>query len=283
MIGKAIRFLKSVRSRQQLILSMARAGSVAPLRSLDPASPQTWEFRGFSQHGEDGILDYLTRQLIAPSRSFVEIGIGDGTENNSTWFVLAHYYRGLMIDGSAKGVMWARHLLQSGNFGVRFDHVFVTVEDIWKVLRLIEPEDNPDFFSLDIDGNDYWIAQAILKAGLRPKIWVVEYNSAYGPKRCVSIPYNRTFAARQGRGVSLYYGCSIAAWRHLMESRGYRFVTVESCGCNAFFADAQAFSEEFLAGIQGTEFRENSSHLREYGPGWTQHMKLLDGYDIVEV
>ena len=34
--------------------------------------------------------------------------------------------------------------------------------------------ENPDLFSLDIDGNDFYIAKAILDGGFRPKIFVVE-------------------------------------------------------------------------------------------------------------
>ncbi|EQD51583.1 hypothetical protein B1A_13004, partial [mine drainage metagenome] len=52
---------------------------------------------------------------------------------------------------------------------------------------------DPDVCSLDIDGNDYHIAGALLDAGLRPKIFVVEYNSAFGPQRRVTIAYDDAF------------------------------------------------------------------------------------------
>jgi hypothetical protein len=80
---KAIRFLKCLRAHSQLAQSLARGAAMAPLRISDPTLPETREFRGFSQHGEDWVLDYLTSRLLTPSRDFVEIGISDGTQNSS--------------------------------------------------------------------------------------------------------------------------------------------------------------------------------------------------------
>ena len=283
MITRSIRFLKSLRSHSQLAMAMGRAAATAPLRNIDPTRPETWEFRAFSQHGEDGVLDYLTSRLLKPSKYFVEIGIGDGTENNSAWFALAHYYRGIMIDGNAKGIAWAKYLLLNMNYGLRFEQCFVTVEEIQKVVDFIEKPLDPDFFSLDIDGNDYWIAKALLEAGVRPKIWVVEYNSVFGPDRSLTVPYKSDFVVKQGFGSSLYLGCSITAWRRLMARYGYHFVTVEASGCNAFFVHPSAFSPDFSMNIHGVEFRENFSHAREYGVLWTEQFKLLKDYDLMEV
>ena len=283
MFTKAIRFLKSLRSHNYLAIALTRAAATAPLRNIDPKRPDTWEFRAFSQHGEDGILDYLTSRLLKSSRNFVEIGIGDGTENNSAWFVLAKYYRGVMIDGNAEGVSWAKYILQPKNCGVRIEHCFVTVETIQKVIGMMGEESDADFLSLDIDGNDYWIAKALLEARIRPNIWVVEYNSAFGPLRSLTIPYKSTFAVKQGFGSSLYSGCSISAWRKLMARYDYQFVTVENTGTNAFFVKRSAFQSEFLKDIQGVEFRESFSHKREYGVSWAEQFKLLEKYELVEV
>jgi hypothetical protein len=176
-MNKILRYIKAVKLRHLLSLGISRAAATAPLRNLDPCDPSTWEFRGLSQHGEDGIIEYLTAKLARPNRYFVEIGIGDGTENNTSWLAVAKCWRGLMVDGNALNLEWARYLLQPLNYGVAFRSSFVTVEGIQTVIDGIAQQD-PDFFSLDIDGNDYWVAKALLKAGIRPKIWCVEYNSA---------------------------------------------------------------------------------------------------------
>ena len=51
-------------------------------RRIDLTRPATWEFSGFSQNGEDGILDVLRHQLTRSNRYFIEIGAADGIENN---------------------------------------------------------------------------------------------------------------------------------------------------------------------------------------------------------
>lgn len=281
-MNKILRYIKAVKLRHLLSLGISRAAATAPLRNLDPCDPSTWEFRGLSQHGEDGIIEYLTAKLARPNRYFVEIGIGDGTENNTSWLAVAKCWRGLMVDGNALNLEWARYLLQPLNYGVAFRSSFVTVEGIQTVIDGIAQQD-PDFFSLDIDGNDYWVAKALLKAGIRPKIWCVEYNSAFGPDLRVTIPYQPNFAVKSGPGQSLYFGCSIAAWRALMEENGYRFITAESCGGNAFFGVPEAFSEGFLDALKGRPFQDNVSYLREYGTGWRGQLKLIESRKLVEL
>ena len=67
--------------------------------NIDLTQPATWEFSGFSQNGEDGILDVLRKQLISSNRYFIEVGTSDGIKNSSAWLVVAEKYNGIMIDG----------------------------------------------------------------------------------------------------------------------------------------------------------------------------------------
>src|ERR1700675_3503795 len=66
--------LDRIRIRTQLSVAFARAAATSSLRVIDPQVPRTWEFSGFSQHGEDGIIDYLCSHLVNPNRFFFEIG-----------------------------------------------------------------------------------------------------------------------------------------------------------------------------------------------------------------
>src|SRR5262249_55435252 len=155
---------------------------------LDPTRPNSWEFAAFSQHGEDGIIDYLTRQLRCCDGYFIEIGAGNGLENNTTWLALARTFAGLMIDGNPDDLAWCEYILRPMNYGLTFRQIFVTREDVGEVKALAR-QANPDLFSLDIDGNDFHIVQALFDVGFRPKIWLVEYNSAFGPAGSLTIPY----------------------------------------------------------------------------------------------
>jgi len=49
--------------------ALSRAAATASLRLVDPLRPLTWELNGFSQHGEDGIIDYLCGHVTTPKIS----------------------------------------------------------------------------------------------------------------------------------------------------------------------------------------------------------------------
>jgi hypothetical protein len=261
---------------------MSRAAATAGLRQLNPARADSWEFSGFSQHGEDGIIDYLTRRIRDPHNYFIEIGCANGLENNSTWLALARSFSGLMIDGNPEDLAWCQYLLRPMNYGLTFQHMFVTRENVANLRELARFLD-PDVFSLDIDGNDYHIAEALLTAGFRPRIWVVEYNSAFGPTRSLSIPYRADFRIEQVYGRDLYGGCSLEAWHRLMARSQYRFVTVDLSGTNAIFIDPDCFDPAFVANLRGVDFRENVSHLREYQMGWEKQFDLIRNLEFIEI
>lgn len=62
--------LDRIELRGRVEMALARATATAATRAIDPADPETWEFSGFSQHGEDGILDYLCDQMTSNHRFF---------------------------------------------------------------------------------------------------------------------------------------------------------------------------------------------------------------------
>jgi hypothetical protein len=151
---------------------------------------------------------------------------------------------------AVEGTIWNVHIINR----------FVEPECVPSLLKMC-PHKEPDVFSLDIDGIDYHVARRVLEMGFRPKIWIVEYNSAFGPDRAVTVPYSPAFSRWSGDQSGLYYGCSISGWRRLFLSHNYHFVTVESSGCNAFFIDPAAFSTGFAGALCGESFRDNEGDL----------------------
>lgn len=251
-------------------------------RSIDLTKPATWEFSGFSQNGEDGILDVLRRQLLSCNRYFLEIGAADGIENNTGWLLVAEKYSGLLIEGSSQLVERAKRTVIGYSIGADIRNIFVTVESVNEIVTKALYS-NPDVLSLDIDGNDYYIAKAILDIGFRPKIFVVEYNSVYGEQRCVTIEYHPEFVFTKSHASHLYYGVSIAGWRKLFGQYGYKFVTVDRSGVNGFFVDPEYFDSDFLDGVQGLSFSENISQLKKYRVSSEDQFKLIAGQKFVEL
>jgi hypothetical protein len=263
MLKRYIDYLKDVRDLQRINIALSKGGAMMHARTVDLARPSTWEFSGFSQNGEDGILDVLRKRLARSNRYFIEIGSADGIENNSAWLVVAEKYSGIMIEGNQKLVERANRGVVNYSIGAECRNMFVTENSV-QDLRSLALHLDPDVFSLDIDGNDYYVARAVLNSGFRPKIFVVEYNSVFGPDQSVTIEYRDNFVFTSAHSSHLYYGVSIAAWRCLFESKGYRFVTVDRNGVNAFFVDPIFFDPQFIDNIESLEFAENSYQYKKF-------------------
>ena len=271
------------RAHPRVAIAFARAAATSALRDIDPQRPASWEFTGFSQNGEDGIIDYLCGRLLAPDRYFVEIGAANGLENNTSWLSLARRWGGLMIDGDPSKIADARRTFDRMNWAVEFAALMVDRDNLREIDRLALMR-NPDVFSVDIDGLDYYVTEALLQLGFRPKIFVVEYNSTFGPERSVTVPYKSPFDRYREHAGGHYFGVSVMGLRRLFDRYGYRFVTVDRNGVNAFFADPSAFERPFLDAIRGTAFAENIVQRREArGGDWQKQFEPIRHLPLVEI
>ena len=282
MIKRAVNYLLDVRDRQRIAIGLSKGAAMMAARNIDLSRPASWEFSGFSQNGEDGILDVLRKQLLDSNRYFVEIGAADGIENNTGWLLIAEKYSGILIEGSPHLVERAKRTVVGYSIGAEIHNMFVTVESVQDIKALAFHHD-PDVFSLDIDGNDYYIAEAIFNSGFRPKIFVVEYNSVYGSERSETVEYKADFVFTKAHPSHLYYGVSISGWLKFFLSHGYKFITVDRSGVNGFFVDPKCFDENFLNKIQGLEFAENKSQFKKFRKSSAEQFKLIADQKFVTI
>lgn len=282
MFGRLLNYLLDIRDRQRINIALSKGAAMMQARSIDLKRPETWEFSGFSQNGEDGILDILLGNLQSKNRYFIEIGAADGIENNTGWLLVAEKYSGMLIEGSENLVERAKRTVVGYSIGAECHNMFVTKESVSDVVKMSLHKD-PDVFSLDIDGNDFHIAQAIMNEGLKPKIFVVEYNSVYGPERSMTIEYQSTFVFTKAHPTHLYYGVSISGWRNFFEQYGYRFVTVDRNGVNGFFVDPQYFEESFLDNLCGLEFVENQSQYKKFRMSNEKQFALIADQSFITI
>lgn len=275
-------FLAQARERHKVMIALSKGSAMMHARHIDLSQPATWEFSGFSQNGEDGILDVLRRQLKSSNRYFIEIGAADGLENNSAWLVVAERYSGIMVEGDATLAATATRAVIPYSIGAECRNMFVTRENAGE-LRALAFHHDPDVFSLDIDGNDYYIAEALFAAGFRPKIFVVEYNSVFGAERSMTVEYKSDFVFSRAHATQLYYGVSIMGWRNFFARQGYRFVTTDLNGVNGFFVDPACFDTSFLDQVQGQAFAENRYQHRKFRLDSGQQFKLIADQKFVTI
>jgi len=174
-----------------------------------------------SQNEEDGLLLALFKRIGAPHRRFVEIGCG-GNGGNGGFFAKHLGWSGMMID--ARGEAIDKVKLRYAGHDVTAVRQRVSREGVNALLEQFGFTGEIDLLSIDIDGNDYWIWEAI--TACQPRVAIVEYNWILGAQRAVTIPYTPTFSLRDV-DVKGYRGASLAAMVHLGTKKGYRLVASE--------------------------------------------------------
>lgn len=187
-------------------------------------------FRGFSQNAEDGITLAAFREAGVATARFVELGCGTNG-GNSGFLARELGWSGLMIDASEDALSEIR--LRFNAERVKAVQAFVTRENVNELLEQHLVTDEVDLVSIDIDGNDYWIWEALTACS--PRLVICEFNALFGPRRAVAVPYEPRRIYEPG---ATYYGASLAALTRLAERRGFRLVAVEPRGVNAFFLRA---------------------------------------------
>lgn len=221
---------KHARRMESDVAALLRRDALPPNRLPFPQSLLSQRFRGLSQNDEDGITLALFDLIGHGSRRFAEIGAGTNG-GNSGFLARECGWTGLMIDASPERVK--RLQRNFGPYGVKAVAEMVSRENVNQLLESNGLTGDIDLLSVDIDGNDYWVWQALTVAS--PRVVVVEYNAAWGAQQAVVVPYDATFDRHQHGGPLKYYGASLAAFKCLAAEKGFRFLMTEPRGVNAYF------------------------------------------------
>lgn len=202
---------------------------------------QSHEFRVHSHAGEDGIVQFLINNVPIANRTFVEFGVEDYREANTRFLLANDHWSGLVMDGDSTNVAKIRADPVFWNSSLSAVEAFVTRENVNELLASAGMTGDIGLLSVDVDGNDYWIFDAIEVA--RPAIAVVEYNHRFGPTRSVTIPYEPQFVRRRSDHSWLCSGASLAAIVDAAKRKGMAFVGCNSFGNNAFFVRTELVPE----------------------------------------
>lgn len=110
---------------------------------------------------------------------------------------------------------------------------FIDRENVNRLFRDAGFEGPIGLLSVDVDGNDYWIWEAI--DVVDPAIVVCEYNAVFGPSLAVTVPYDPAFDRTRAHPSNLFWGASLQALCHLAGRKGLAFVGTNGAGNNAYF------------------------------------------------
>jgi hypothetical protein len=226
-------------------------------------------YKVYSQTDEDGIIAAIFDR-IGGGRTFIEIGSGNGTENNTHALLLAGW-RGVWVDGRGDRIAFIRAEV-GATPDLLAEQAFVTRENVpplaeeW--LRRLGVREI-DFFSVDIDGNDLHVLMAALGV-FRPRVICVEYNAKFPPPLEVCVEYDPKHIWTGDD----YHGASLMAYVSALRPLGYTLVTCNISGANAFFVD-DAFASRFTLYEPARLFQPSRFHLCTFESGHTPSLKFL--------
>ena len=227
--------------RVRVLENQMRMGMPAILaaKAARPAFRRLWdaEVSVFSQWGEDGILDYLCDFLGLGRPSVVEFGAADFQECNSRFLAEYRNANVFAVDGRPDLERTVHSLNVGWRTTVHAVQAWITPDNADGLLARARTEfGGVDIVSLDIDGNDFWVAQSLDLTGV--SVVVVEYQPLFGAELPLSVPRNDAFDRTQEHYSWLYYGASLRAFIDLFAAQGLVFVGTNRPVNNAFFVRA---------------------------------------------
>lgn len=188
----------------------------------------------FSQNDEDGILMEILNRINIKKGNFFEIGVCGGHRNNgtecNTIILLMMGWNGIWIDGVDIDLKLDEN--SKLNFFKKFldkDNCIEIFNNALKKSNINKSEIN--VVSVDIDGNDFYITEAMLIDGFIPDCFIVEYNGKFPPPIIYNMPYDESYQWKGGDEQ----GCSIQFYVNFFKKFNYELICCNITGTNAFF------------------------------------------------
>ena len=212
-----IKFLNSIVNfvLQKSFLEVLNATKPILLDNKNNFNINKFGIKIYSQNDEDGIILYILKHIGVKTKKFVEVGVENGIECNTTNLLKNFNWSGAQIEGNKKlynnAKIQLKKVLGKKIKNLKLLNIFVTKKNINQILKKYSGKEI-DLLSIDIDGNDFWIWKAI--NCVKPRLVVIEYNSFFGPTLSCTIPYNHKFIWNYEKKRS-YYGASLKALEKL--------------------------------------------------------------------
>lgn len=238
-------------------------------RYNQPDKLNRFEFQAFSQVGDDGIIEEIFKRIGVTNQYFIEFGVEDGTETNST-YLLYKGWKGLWMDGSEANIKAIhQHCSKAIARGdLKAIQAFITAENIEFLFQQAGVPTEPDLLSIDIDRNDLYVWKAINQ--YKPRVVIVEYNAVFRPGCEFVVDYD---AAAMWDGSS-NTGASLDAFCKLGESKGYKLVGCCFAGVNAYFVRKDLISSHFTGPFTAENHYEPPRYHLYTKPGHPRKISL---------
>jgi hypothetical protein len=183
-----------------------------------------------SQYGEEGIIEKALEVIGQGDRWCVEFGSWDGRNCSNTYnLIKTKGYSAVLIEASSKRFAELTANFRDNDKVICLNKFvgFESTDNLDTILNGTEIPKDFDVLSIDIDGNDYHVWEAVRQ--YKPKVVVIEFNP--------TIPSTVEFVQPRDFGVT--QGSSLLSISKLGKSKGYELVAVTKN--NGIFVDSKYF------------------------------------------
>ena len=193
-------------------------------------------FRVHSEFEEDGILLYIFSIIGTTNKRVVEICAGDGIQCMAANLIINHGWNGLLFDGDDtyvnRGIRFYSSHMSTFYHPPIIKKAWVTRENVNQIIEENGFKGEIDLLSVDIDGNDYHVMEAITV--VRPRVIICETHNIIPSDLSLTIPYKSDFNRFNDLHPE-FMGVSLLAMKKLLRSKGYRLIGGHQYGFNAIF------------------------------------------------
>lgn len=282
-----LRLLGSINEKLDLVQQAIGRLELRQFKYMSHDKSFNYEFKVYSQSGEDGIIQWLINNIEIKNKFFIEFGVENYLESNTRFLLLNDYWKGLVIDGDINNIEFIKKDPISWRCHLKACHSFITKDNINELFESCSVPNDVGILSVDIDGNDYWVLNAI--KNINPAIVIVEYNSYFGPTRKITIPYDPGFVRSSAHFSKIYYGASISAFNSLLNLKGYKLVASNFSGNNIFFVREDLLNEnvreisvyEAYRQIHFREAHDSNGKLTYFN--FSDSKKIIDDLDVFDL
>jgi len=213
-------------------------------------------FKVYSQSDEDGIIEEIFNRINTKNKKFIEIGVQDGLETNTT-YLLNKGWSGLWIEANDKDV---KKINDNFNFLINknilsISNNFIDSNNINKILsKNYDSKEEIDLLSIDIGLQTYEVLKNI--DHINPRVIVVEYNAKFRP----DVMWVAKNLKKKFWDNTDYFGASLKSYQIMCEKKGYKLVGCGILGINAFFVRNDLINDKFLNNFETKEHYEEPKY-----------------------
>jgi hypothetical protein len=256
--------------------------------SMDSQNINDYEFKIFSQFGDDGIIQYLVKNITIQNEFFVEFGVENYQESNTRFLMMNNNWSGFVMDASVEAMESLKQQSWYWQYNLTHKAAFINKDNINELLEGRSFEDI-GLLHIDIDGNDYHILKEINLTKLNPSIIIMEYNSVFGKDRLITIPYDKDFNRTKAHYSNLFFGASLPALRNEATKKGYALVGCNLAGNNAYFIRKDLLNEKVKELPINKAYRENKlreSRNKDFSLSYlsgTERYEMIKGLEVLNI